>query len=133
MTQEIVAENEFLRVRCSGEFCLESAKANFLLILEAIARYQQNRVLVDVRGLKGNPSTIERFEYSEFAASSLHTIAHGKYLVTRFAYLGEIPLIDSKRFGELVARNRGMNVRAHVTSEMEDALRWLEVDPSAPV
>jgi len=44
----------------------------------------------------------------------------------RYAIVGNHPLVDPKRFGETVAVNRGVNVRAF--TEMKQALAWLEME-----
>jgi len=68
--QEMHFESGFLAVDLSGEFSLEEAKRAFLEMLEAVARYKAEKVLLDGRTLKGKPEDLERFYYGEFAAKA---------------------------------------------------------------
>jgi hypothetical protein len=125
MKLEICPELGFLTVRAVGEFSLEEAGRTFLEMLEAIARHNVRKVLFDGRGLVGEPKTMERFYYGEFAARAV-TAAATRF--TQFAYVLEEPVLDPWRFGEIVAVNRGMFVKAF--DNQEDALEWLSVSPA---
>lgn len=127
MNQEIVKEREFLYVRCSGDYSLAEAKAKFLHIMEAVVEHQQSKVLVDVRQIKGSPTTLERYLYATFVADNVIRKDNGVWLAPRLVYLGQIPLIDPLRFGETVARNRGVDIKVYETREIKDALAWLGV------
>jgi hypothetical protein len=129
MVLQISAESGFLRVQAMGEFSLVEAKRTFMEMLEAVPRNRVDKVLFDGRGLKGNPKFIERFYYAEFAAHAVATSpAHGAYPSTKYAYLLEVPIRDPGRFGEDVARNRGMNVKTF--DNLEGALGWLGITPA---
>jgi hypothetical protein len=54
-----------------GEFSLQEAERTFLEMLEAVARYKVEKVFFDGRELTGDPKTMERFLYGEFAAESV--------------------------------------------------------------
>ena len=60
-----------LRVIATGEFSLEEAERTFLEMLDAIARHKAEKILLDGRALKGDPGTIQRFLYGEFAAHAV--------------------------------------------------------------
>lgn len=122
MSLEIDPNASFLRVRAVGTFSLEEAKQTFLEVLEAVARHHVSKVLFDGRGLVGEPATMERFYYGEFAARAVVTSA---VPFTQFGYVLEEPMLDPGRFGENVAVNRGMFVK--VFDNQEDALEWLGV------
>lgn len=122
-------EQEFLWVRCSGDFSLPEAKAKFLLIMDAVVQHQIRKVMVDVRALCGSPTMFERFDYSTFVAQNAIRNAEGCRLAAHLVYLGDIPLIDPERFGETVARNRGASVKVYETREIKDAFAWLGVVP----
>ena len=120
------AESGFLRARVTGSFSLSEAQRTFIEILEAVARTKVKKVLLDGRGIAGNPELIERFYYGEFAAHAVwdftdHGVSHG----TRFAYVLEVPVLDPGRFGETVAVNRGMFVK--IFDNEQDALAWLRI------
>lgn len=123
MTLEMRAESGVLRVVAMGEFSLDEAQRTFVEILVAVARHKVKQVLFDGRGLAGEPQTIERFYYGEFAANA---VAHtsGVSPATHFAYVLEEPVLDPKRFGEIVAANRGMFVKTF--DNLKDAVGWLE-------
>jgi hypothetical protein len=124
MKLEICPDLAFLRVRAVGEFSLEEAGRTFLEMLEAVARHKVRKVLFDGRGLVGEPKTMERFYYGEFAARAVAASAVPR---TQFGYVLEEPLRDPWRFGESVAVNRGMFVKTF--DNQEDALEWLGVSP----
>ena len=123
--QEIHLESRLLKIVARGEFSLEEAKRAFLEILEAVARYQAEKVLVDGRNVKGNPGDFERFCYGEFAANETIRLVRKHGIVARFVYVLNEPLRDPRRFGETVALNRGMNIK--VVETPEDAFQWLEL------
>ncbi len=126
MILEISAYSGFLHVDAMGKFSLVEAKRTFIEMLEAVARNKVGKVLVDGRGLAGNPIFMERFFYGEFAAQAVAEFSdRGVSRATRFAYVLEIPVVDPGRFGETVAVNRGMFVKTF--DNVGDALRWLGI------
>ena len=122
-------ESGLLNVVATGEFSLEEAKRTFVEMLEAIALHKSEKVLFDGRKLTGNPETMERFYYGEFAAHKVATSAiQGVCAAAQFAYVLREPLRDPRRFGESVAVNRGMNVKTFHSPE--EALQWLGIAPA---
>jgi hypothetical protein len=129
MMLKISAELGLLRASITGNFSLAEAKKTFIEILEAVGRNKVEKVLVDGRGITGNPNTMERFDYGEFIAETLGRFTvYGVSRSTRFAYVLEEPVRDPERFGETVAVNRGMDVRTFYNDE--DALAWLRTSPA---
>jgi hypothetical protein len=125
---DIRLESGFLNVSAMGEFSLQEAERTFLEMLEAVARYKVEKVLFDGRRLTGAPDTMERFLYGEFAADSVFNFRdRGVSPATRFAYVLKEPVLDRRRFGETVAVNRGMHVKAF--DNLEDAVGWLGIAP----
>jgi hypothetical protein len=126
MRLEMCCVADLLEVRATGDFSLDEAKRTFLEMMDAVALQRTKRVLFDGRTMTGNPATMERFYYAEFAAA---TAAQSKTLRkssnTQFAYVLKEPVLDSEKFGETVAVNRGMFVKAF--DNLEDALAWLEM------
>ncbi len=125
MKLEICSEPGFLTVRAVGEFSLEEAGRTFLEMLEEVVRHNVTKVLFDGRGIVGEPKTIERFYYGEFAARA---VAAAAARFTQFAYVLQEPVLDPWRFGQIVAVNRGMFVKAF--DNREDALEWLSESPT---
>jgi hypothetical protein len=68
---QIHPESDLLKVVAEGKFSLEEGKRTFLQMLEAIALHKTRKVLFDGRKLIGNPETMERFYYGEFAARAV--------------------------------------------------------------
>jgi len=129
MNQEISAECDYLYVKASGWFSLVEAKRTFVELLEAVARHKTKKVLFDGRRVTGEPETIERFYYGQFAARAVKKYAEfGVSPATRFAYVLEEPMRDPERFGETVAVNRGMFVKTF--DILEDAFGWLQIPPA---
>ena len=120
---------DLLEVEVRGEFSLEEAKRTFVEILDHAGRYEATRVLFDGRALKGEPEVMERFFYGAFAATETARAAIERRMsrVPRFAYVLDEPVLDPKRFGENVAANRGMIVKAF--GSRTEALQWLGADP----
>ena len=129
MLLEMHFESGLLKAVATGQFSLEEAKRTFLQLLEAVALHQSKKVLFDGRKLTGNPRTMERFFYGEFAAQSVTNFEQrGVSCATQFAYVLQEPMLDPERFGETVAVNRGMNAKAFASSA--EALQWLGIPPA---
>ena len=129
ITLQIRAEPGLLYVTATGRFSLADARPKFLQVLDAVDQNKASKVLFDGRKVKGNPETIERFLYGEFAANAV-----SKYMIEgalqrppQFAFVLREPVLDPKRFGETVAANRGMRVKAF--DNLEDGLEWLRLEP----
>jgi hypothetical protein len=124
MRIEMSLDSDLLRVQATGEFSLEEAKRTFLEIMEGVAQHRTKRVFVDGRSVTGNPETIERFYYGEFAAQTVVRYEEsGVSPATPFAFVLKEPVLDPEKFGETVAVNRGMRVK--VFDNPEEALEWL--------
>ena len=125
MILKISAESGCLHVVATGKFTLEEAKRAFIEMLEAVARNNVVKVLFDGREIEGDPEFMERFFYGKFAAETLAQFeARGVSPTTAFAYVLHVPVRDPNRFGENVARNRGMCVTTF--EHLNDALKWLD-------
>jgi len=103
---------------------LEEAQRTFLEILDAVALQKSRKILIDGRTLAGEPKVIERFYYGSFAAEMVKSYQdRGVAGGTPFAYVLKEPVLDPKRFGETVAVNRSMIVKAF--ENLDEALKWL--------
>jgi len=125
---KIYFQSGLLKVDASGEFSLEAAKRAFLNMLGAVVQYKAEKILFDVRNVRGTPTDMERFCYGDFVARATHRIVREHGIVPRVAYLAHVPLRDPERFAETVAVNRGGNVKSFETPE--DAFEWLECSPA---
>jgi hypothetical protein len=92
----------------------------FLGLVRQIAQVVRDEptksVLVDVRGVVGSLSDVDRYDIGVAGASLGIRVP--------FAIVGMEPLIEPERLAEVVARNRGMNVRAF--TDYEAASTWLQ-------
>lgn len=117
----------YLYAEVSGTFERESAQDVSAKILDACSQHGLSKVLVDLRTLSGSLTVIDRWDYSEFMAAEIHNRLNSGKLEKKvyLAYLGD-ELIDPQKFGQIVATNRGINVKA--TTDVKDAFRWLGVE-----
>ncbi len=116
---------DYLLITVRGGFDLQSAKETSRHSLKLLESHKQSKALVDIRNMTGPLSTMERYDYATFLAEihAQHVLATGAPL--QVAYVGSESVIDPGRFGETVAANRGVHIKA--TTEMSEALAWLGV------
>ena len=117
------AEEEFLRCRACGEFSFEDACMVIDRVLAESTERGATRVLVDCLLIAGSPSMFDRYALAEFLAQEVVGYIIAGKIVPRLAILGREPFVDPNRFGELVARNRGVQTKS--VEEMEAAVSWL--------
>ena len=126
------AENSQLRIALEGEFSLAEAQAQFVDILDGVVKHQARTVLVDGRTLTGVPDSVQRYLYGEFVAKAVGAVSgRGLVKTPRFAYVLQDPVRDPGRLGQMVAKNRGMNVQTF--DNMSDAEHWLAVTGPARI
>lgn len=98
-------------------------------VLNVCKTEKPSKLLMDLRKVKGEMSTTERYYLAVTAATKyLGAKLFNRIPGCRFAIVGNHPLVDPGKFEENVAVNRGLNVRTFI--EMKDALIWLEVEPA---
>ena len=118
-------KNNFLSVTVSGHFSLSEAKIMYADALEYLLKNNISKLLFDAFRVKGVVTTMDRYYFGEFAAfESLKYIGKGLKKIT-VSICGEEPIIDPRRFGEIVARNRGLNLK--VTTNKNESLQFLGV------
>lgn len=84
---------EYLTVKATGTFSIHDAKRTFLEVLDAVDRYQAQKVLFDASQLVGEPRTMERFYYGEFVALEVGKLVVRRGVnVPRFAYILKHPV-----------------------------------------
>lgn len=109
---------EWLLVHARGVFALAWFKQ---LIQQAIAAAQTSvpparAMLLDLREITGaRMSDMDRYDIGVLAAR--------ESVGAPIAFVASEALVDPRRFGEVVARNRGLNVR--VFTDMDEATAWL--------
>lgn len=122
-TKQLELEQGILHAVVSGEFELTAAQIDFLELLDGAHRRGARKVLIDGQQMTGSPGDFERFLYGEFAAWSTVEMMRERNVTLRFAYVIHEPMRDSKRFGENVAVNRGMDVKTFENTNA--AIEWL--------
>jgi len=121
MEIDISVEPDHVCLRCTGTYSLPEAKRVCQSAVDAALLYQKAKVLIDVNGVIGNISTLDRYTNSVFLAELVVGRASGR--ICRISIAGHVPLIDEDRFGETVAVNRGVN--AKVVTSLDEAIAWL--------
>ncbi len=121
-----VVKDNYLSVTVSGYFSLADAKKMYSDALDALVDKKLSKLFFNVLKVKGYVKTIDRYFLGEFAAlESLKYMEKGLLGLT-VSFYGIEPIIDPERFGELVARNLGLNLK--VTTDKKEALRFLGVE-----
>jgi hypothetical protein len=118
--------NSYLSVTVSGHFSLSEAKKMYTDALDTLVDKKLSKLFFDVYKVKGYVKTVDRYFLGEFAAlESLKYMEKGLPRLTASFY-GIEPIIDPDRFGELVARNLGLNLK--VGTDKKEALHFLGVE-----
>jgi hypothetical protein len=125
---KIEPQSGYLRITFEGHFEPPLIDEVTSRVIENGVKHQSSKMLLDFRQVDGEMSTMDRYNTaSVFAKKYLDEKLAGKIPTCRFAFVGNHPLVDPKKFGETVATNRGINIK--VFTEMTEALSWLEVNP----
>jgi hypothetical protein len=112
---EIEAHADHLEARFLGSFTVDRFKRQVEAAVRACRARSLGRLLIDVTLLQAKLTTIDRYEISSHGASEAYDL--------KVALFSLPELIDPKKFGVMVARNRGMNV--DIFTDRESALTWL--------
>lgn len=121
----IKVKDNYLSVTVSGHFALSEAKIMYTSALDHLLENNLSKLFFDAFKVKGEVTTIDRYYFGEFAAyESLKYMGKGLKKIA-VSICGEEPIIDPHRFGEIVARNRGLNIK--VTTDKKESLQFLGV------
>jgi hypothetical protein len=121
----IIAASEFLQTTIEGKVALESSEQILRQIAAACIEHDQHHVLIDARKVpEGSLSVIDLYELG----SNLQRFGFGPTHRIALAYQGQGASSDRAKFLELVAVNRGANLR--VFDKIEDAWDWLSEEES---
>lgn len=129
MTLKITASPKVIHVLAEGEFSLDEAKRTFLKVVDAVIDNDSERVLFDGHGIWGEPTLVERFYFGEFAAAAVRKRVDDEEIAVapKFAFILIPPVLDPGRLGEMVAVNRGLNVKAF--DDLSEGMAWLGLAP----
>ena len=111
----------FVRLACRGVYTRDALLSVFLQGIDGAASRNRRAVLVDIRGVEGTPPGI--FERYELGVGAARTQREKTPLII-IAVVGDEPMIDPKRLGEIVFLNRGGIGK--VFTEVDEAIAWLE-------
>jgi hypothetical protein len=116
--------DNYLSVNVSGNFTLSDAKKMFTEALEMLVKKKLFKLFFNVYKVKGRITTMDRYHLADYAAmEAINFLLKGLPRLS-VAFYGIEPIIDPERFGELVAKNRGLNIK--VTTDKNEALNFLE-------
>ena len=108
---------DYLVAKFNGAGTAEEVWRRYKLIAERCNRANKNKLLLDFTEVHAGISLAGRY----FLVTSARIFAQYKLIKT--AVVARPEQVDSKKFGELVARNRWINAR--VFTNIEDAEEWL--------
>lgn len=118
---ELSVVDDRIQADCKGFFDLNESAAIFREAFAMADRMELSKVLVHFVEVLGVPTTTQRFELATKIAKAYSNRKPARFLLV--AMLLRPEALDPKRFGETVARNRGMAAR--VTDDEAEALAWL--------
>lgn len=110
-----VREGDWLVVRTSGPINVDWFVGVIAQIAAAARAVPAAAILVDISEMFGPLDDLARYRFAMAAVSA--------DVAGPIAMVGREGLVDPGRFGEVVARNRGVNVR--VFTEEPEARMWL--------
>jgi len=117
---ETELKSKYVQVQFRGTFDADAMLQMFERAFQLAASEGRSAVLVDVRDMTGEFSTMDRFSVGAHIAELQQGIFRG----IAFAAVGNEPLVDPQRFAETVGRNRGADAR--VFTDIDEAVDWVE-------
>jgi len=112
---ETIEHSRYLEVRLTGLFSVDWFNQQVVAAVEACRKGGRSLLLLDVTGVSSDLTMNDRFEIAEHGARAAVKI--------KVALVAFPELIDPRKFGVTVARNRGLDV--DVFTDRSEALRWL--------
>jgi hypothetical protein len=106
----------YLAARYIGQYTVKAAWGKFELIAEYCERASKDKLLIDFTRAQADIHFVDRY----FLGERSQVFARHRLKV---AVVATREQIDPQKFGELVARNRGVNVL--VFTELQAAEEWL--------
>lgn len=111
----------YVHISCRGTFNVDAMLEVYESAFRIAASKDRKAVLVDIRGLQGEPPTImERYKQGLHVAKKQQESG----MSILIAVVGNDPMIDPRKFGETVGRNRGAIGR--VFTDIDEAVDWIE-------
>lgn len=113
---QIGHEGDLLKVRANGRYVLENMEAAFQAIARAAIDHPVKAALIDLRGITGQVTFMDRFKLGESAGRHLTMIP--------IAAVVREDHMDPGKIGKMVAVNRGAKVEVFV--DLGEARQWLD-------
>ena len=135
MDYSIEVRESYIYVQVSGPLSLKSRigwgeiSSALKSVVNSARKNNIFKVLVDGREISGKFTTMDRFLVAVFFVKENSKLLAGRLRPIKITFVMDKSLIDPKRFGETVARNRGLH--GLVTDNIEEALQWLEEEPDS--
>ena len=110
-----VREGDWLVVRMSGPYSVEWFLSLVSQIGAAVRAAPVTAILIDSLEVYGTPTDLDRYRFGMAPVN--------EQITGPIAVVGKEPILDPRRLGEAVARNRGVNVRTF--TDETAAREWL--------
>ena len=121
ITVKVEHKPKYIYLKCDGIFKLRDSLDVFDQAFELASKDVPTAILIDGRKVGVAPSISERFKIIEGLGN--RWLYNRKPIV--MAVIGNEPPIDSKRFVDIVATNRGFSSFSGFT-DFDEAVSWLE-------
>lgn len=123
MKYSFTEKDNYLSVNVSGYFSLSDSKKMFTEALDMLVRKKLFKLYFNVYKVNGKIKTMDRYDLGEYAATeAINFLLKGLPRLS-VTFYGVEPIIDPERFGEIVTKNRGLNIK--VTTDKKEALQFL--------
>lgn len=120
------ARKGLLLAEISGEWMLNQACNLLDETIDCAIECNAEKVLLEGRALTGHISTFNRYEYTDyFVELVLKAQKNSRLDNIRFGVVALEPILDPLRFGETVARNRGVDIK--VSDSFPEILNFLNL------
>lgn len=117
---EFIHETDALVVRVAGRYLIEHTEQGVLRIADAIRQRPVKAALIDLRGITGSITFMDRYKVGQLAGTHLRMVP--------IAALVTPGQMDMEQIGVTVARNRGANVE--LFTDLSAAQAWLASIPA---
>lgn len=119
---EISLMPDYISLNCSGTCGSVSELNSVFQRAVALARdHRRRKILILANEVTGELTTQDRYVGASFLSEQ---VFQAPEWISAIAVVGQPPLIDPARFGETVARNRGINGR--VFTDVDEAVGWID-------
>jgi hypothetical protein len=112
---EFKKHRDYIEARFPSGFAVDRFNRFVDISVQACRKRKLSHLLVDLRAIEANVSMIDRYEIATHGADAAADI--------KVALIALPMVIDPKKFGVQVARNRGLTI--DIFTERKPAIAWL--------